>query len=188
MCIPTFFWKAELSTESSLSTDSLGDSLSLRLIIIDSDDEEPPTSPKASQNPGRKGRPVGSKPISHKNPTHAASLPTGPNTPVSRERACQPWATMRSAGHGDGFYVVMNGRIMGVFNSWYGEETYSSLMLNCLQGILLRGRIPASHTSHIANSPPSGTPWWPGMKLGRTRRSGILQIVVPIKASMVLSG
>ncbi len=66
---------------------------------------------------------------------------------------------MRSAGHGDGFYVVMNGCIMGVFNSWYGKETYSSLLLNCLQGILLRGRIPASHTSHIANSPPSGTPW-----------------------------
>ncbi len=101
------------------------------------------------RNPGRKGRPVGSKPISHENLMHAASLPTGPNTPVSRERACQPRATMRSTGHGDGFYVVMNGRIMGVFNSWYGEETYSSLLLNCLQGILLRGRILASpHQSY----------------------------------------
>ncbi|PBK82633.1 hypothetical protein ARMGADRAFT_1038426 [Armillaria gallica] len=102
----------ELSTENSLSIDSLEDSLSLRLIIIDSDDEEPLMSPKASWNPGRKGRPVGSKPVSHKNPMHAASLPTGPDTPVSREQAC----------HGDGFYVVMNGHIMEVFNSWYGKE------------------------------------------------------------------
>ncbi|PBK86312.1 hypothetical protein ARMGADRAFT_1086783 [Armillaria gallica] len=116
----------ELSTESSLSTDSLGDSLSLRLIIIDSDDEEPPMSPKASWNPGRKYRPVGSKPVSHENMTPAASLPTGPDTPVSREQACQPRATMRLAGHGDGFYVVMNGRIMGVFNSWnLTEGSYS---------------------------------------------------------------
>ncbi|PBK94306.1 hypothetical protein ARMGADRAFT_1029446 [Armillaria gallica] len=118
----SMYTTSELSTESSLSTDSLGDSLSLRLIIIDSDDEEPPMSPKVSWNPGRKGRPVGSKPVSHENLMHAASLPTGPDTPVSREWACQPQVTMRLAGHGDGFYVIMNGHIMGVFNSWYCKE------------------------------------------------------------------
>ncbi|KAK0436352.1 hypothetical protein EV421DRAFT_1907969 [Armillaria borealis] len=119
----------ELSTESSLSTDSLGDSLSLRLIIIDSEDEEPLRAPKTFWNPGRKCRPVGpkpfSEPVSPDNLRHSTSLPT-PHTTLSKEHTCQPQATMRSEGHGDGFYVIMNGCIMGVFDLWnLTEGSYS---------------------------------------------------------------
>ncbi|KAK0215116.1 hypothetical protein IW262DRAFT_1465915 [Armillaria fumosa] len=37
---------------------------------------------------------------------------------LSAQPPRQPRVTMRSAGHPDSFYVVMNGRIMGVFDSW----------------------------------------------------------------------
>ncbi|PBL04116.1 hypothetical protein ARMGADRAFT_1070586 [Armillaria gallica] len=143
---------SDLSTESSLSMDSVSEAL--KLIIISSDDDEQPPpghysrwqkersatmSTGASQAEATRGADVNTVPSTPLKKGRSATMstdgsqaeatrvvdantapPLSPFQPpaFSPQRPREPWATMQSTGRPDGFYAVMNGRIMGVFDSW----------------------------------------------------------------------
>ncbi|PBK64389.1 hypothetical protein ARMSODRAFT_1023254 [Armillaria solidipes] len=113
---------SDLSTESSLSMDSVSEALTLIVISSDDDDEQPPPGRYSRRKKGRSATAVtrGSQTSATRAADANTALPPSPfqHPTLSPQRPRQPRATMRLTGQPDGFYVVMNGRIMGVFDSW----------------------------------------------------------------------